>query len=461
MVLKIPSAYTLVFILIIIFSILTWVLPAGKYDRVYNSKLNKEVVVANTYHHVESVHQGVESIATSFFKGIVSAIEIIAYLLIVGGSYGVILKTKAIHTALSILIKKLKNRAIILIPFLMLLFSALGSIIGFFEEGLAFYGIIIPFVLAMGFDALVALSIIFLGAATGSLASVLNPFSIGIGATLTNISINDGMIYRLVGWIICTFISIVYVFYYAKKIKKDPTKSYLYKIHNSSTFTSLLKDNKDTLSLLKFTLDKKIIVFLFLAMIITLTYGIIALHWDFAQMSMLFFLLAIISALITKEKEQNFWKSFLKGAEELLEAAILIALVRGIIIIANDGNIIDTILYYANSFFDGSSKISFVIINQIIQTLIGTLITSNSGQTVLAVPISASLAEMLHVPLSTIITSIQYGNGLANIFSPASAALLASLAITKVPYMKWIRFVLPVLIIQIFVILLINILTVI
>ncbi len=445
---KVPTAYTLIFILIILFSILTWILPAGKYDRIFDASSNKEVIVNGTYKQVEKSPQGLESVATSFFKGLVSAAEIIAYLVIVGGSYGVIFKTQAIHTALTILIRKLDKKAIILIPLLMFLFAALGTVTSFFEEGLAFYGIVLPVVLAMGYDSIVALSIIFLGSGTGVLASVLNPFSIGIGSSLAHVSINEGMSYRLIGWILCTSLSIIYVIYYAIKIKKDPTKSYLYNIHNSSTFQNLSSKQNSNAETLKLTLDKKIIVILFLAMSSILAYGIVALDWSFAEMSMVFFSLAIISAIVTKEKEGKFWDSFLEGAQDLLAPAILVGLARAIIVIAHDGHIIDTILFYANSFFDGSSKISFVVINQLVQTLIGTLVTSSSGHAALTIPISAPLAEMLHVPLSTVVTSLQYGSGLANFYSPASAVLLASLTITKVPYSKWIKFLLPIFIIQ-------------
>ncbi len=457
---KVPSAYTLIFILIILVSILTWILPAGKYDRVYDSSVDREVIVAGTYKQIEKTPQGFESIITSFFKGLVSASEIIAYVIIIGGSYGVIFKTKAIHSALGVLIQKLDKKAFLLIPFLMILFSALGTINGCCEETVAFYGIMIPVVLAMGYDSILALSIIFLGAGTGVLASTVNPFSIGLGSAVAHISVQEGMWYRLAGWVICTSVSIAYVLWYARRIKKDPTKSYVYGIHNASTFSNLETINKDGKDIPKLTLDKKIIAILFLCMSGVLAYGITALEWDFAQMSMVFLGLAFISAIITREKEDKFWDSFLEGAKDLLAPAILVGLSRAIVLIAIDGNIMDSVLYYLHSFFENSSKISFVVINQFVETLLATLVTSSSGHVVLTIPISAPLAEMLHVPLSTIVTSLQYASGLANLFSPASAILLASLAIAKVPYIKWMKFLLPLLAIQIVIVFTITIISV-
>ena len=444
--LRIPNTFTLIFLLIIIAAIATWFLPAGQFDTKLDAATGKNLVVAGTYHHVASHPQGLTSILMAFVKGLIDSSEVVSFVLIVGGSYGVILKTGAIENGLMSAISKLGNTAKLLIPILMFLFSVGGTTTGMWEETLPFYLIMIPLMITLGYDSLVGISVILLGAATGTMASTVNPFATGIASGIAGISIKDGFNYRLILYFLSVVISILYVMWYAARIKKDPTKSIVYELqedHNKH-----FKKSQEVNSNNIFSLQQKLILVLFVLMICFMIYSIIKLGWFMQEITMLFLGVAIISAWLTRMPEDTFWNAFIDGAKDLLSAALVIGLARGIVLVAQEGLIMDTILNDMANYLAGLSSGVFIVLNEIVQICIAFLVPSSSGHAALTMPIMAPLADLLHIKKEIIVTSYQTASGLVNMVTPTSGVLIAALAIGRTTWGQWVRFMAPLLGVQ-------------
>ena len=443
---QMPHTFSIIFGLILICGILTWILPSGVFDRKFDEKTSTELVISGSYHKVDKNPQGLISIMSSFSKGLVDAAEVISYLLIVGGSYGVILKTGAIDAALKSVINKFHNRDNILIVLVMIVFAIGGTTTGMWEETLPFYLILIPLMIRSGYDPLVGISMALIGSGTGVMASTVNPFATGIASSIAGVSIQDGYYLRLLFWFLAVFTSICYVLWYANKIKKNPKKSVVYA--TKSLYIEAFSKNINNKNDVYFTTTKKIIVASFMLMIVFMMISIIKLNWWIPQMTFLFLSVAFLSAFLSKMKEKEFWDTFIEGSKDLLSASLVIGIARGILIVAKDGFILDTILFYASELFGGLSKYSFLVINEIIQMCIAFFVPSSSAHAALTISIMAPLADLLSVPRFAIVSSYQFASGLMNLITPTAGVLIAALAMGKVSWWQWVKFIYPLLLIQ-------------
>ncbi len=449
---RFPHTFTIVFFLVILVAILTYILPSGSYDRVKGegTASGKTLVIPGSYKPVASNPQGFLAVMTSFSEGLKDAAEIIAFVLIIGGAYGVILKTGTIESGINRAIEKFGNRGILLIPILMLLFSIGGTTTGMAEETLPFCLVLVPLMIALGYDSLVAIAIVHIGAGVGVLASTVNPFATGIASAIAEITIAEGLYLRLVLYTTSIITAIVYVMLYAAKIKKDPSKSVIFSLKEEHTkfFIGHLKDKKNII----FTWQHKSILILFFLMIMTMIYGLIALGWWMGEITMLFLSVAILAAIITKMNNNQFWEAFVSGSKDLLSVALIIGLARGIVIVAQNGNIMDSILFSASEFLSGLSKYSFILLNGLIQTLIAFLIPSTSGHAALTIPIMAPLADLFSIKREAIVTAYQSASGWANLITPTSGVTMGCLAIGRISLTNWLKFIAPFLIIQMLII---------
>lgn len=444
-----PNTFTIIYILIVLVALLTWVLPAGEFDQVYDEVNDRYISVAGTYHEVERHPQGIMDVLLAFFHGLVGASEVVAFVLIVGGAYGVVIKTGAIENGLNQVIRKFSHNAILIIPILMFLFSLGGTTTGMWEETLPFFIITIPLMMALGYDPLVGIALIILGAGSGTLASTVNPFATGIASGIAGIDIKDGLFLRVVIYFLSVTSSIIYVMWYASRVKKDPKRSIVFyrrKEHEEHFLGSSQSSNLEKESI--FRTSDKIILLSFFTMIVCMIYGVIVFDWYMGEITVLFLILALISALLSKMKDNEFWDSFLEGSKDLLSAALIIGLARGIVVIAQDGMILATILESAVDILKHLHSVVFVVLNYIFQLMIGFLIPSSSGHAALVMPIMAPLGELLNIPKSIIVTTYQAASGLINWVTPTGGIVMAAIGIAKISYGDWLKFIMPIFIIQ-------------
>lgn len=453
MTLKFPTAYTILFGLIILVAALTWIVPAGSYDRVTNEALGRDVPVPGTYQVVESNPQGFEDVALAPVAGFYDpdsyearAIDVALFVIIIGGFLGVVTHTGAIDSGIAHAMRAMNGREKWMIPIMMALFAAGGTVYGMAEETLAFYALIIPVMIAAGYDALTGVAIIMLGAGIGTLGSTINPFATVIASDAAGIAFTKGMLSRFVILGLCWLAGVIYVMRYAEKVRRDPAASMVADRHEDNRRHFLGEDfNADELP--AFTGTQKVILVLFALTFAVMIWGVSAGGWWMARMSALFIVSSILVALIARMGEEEFTSKFVDGARDLLGVALIIGIARGIVVIMDAGNMTDTVLYWAENLVKGVGEVPFVLSILGIEGLLSALVPSSSGLAVLTMPIMAPLADFANVSRDLVVTAYQSASGWVNLFIPTSAVVMGGLALGRVPYNRWIKFVFPLLVI--------------
>lgn len=437
-----PTAYTTLLVIIIAIAVLTWVVPAGRYR--YNAEGEPE---AGSYHRVEQNGQGAKEIALAPLEGFYEGIDIAAFILMVGGFLGVMTATGAIDAGIAAIIRMLKGREKLLIPILMCAFALGGTTFGMAEETIAFYPLVLPIVVAAGYDAVTAVSVIMLGAGVGVLGSTVNPFATGIASGFAGISLGNGILLRLVMLSVFLLIAIWYVSSYAARVKANPESSVVADLtaEHREHFAALVGEPKPL------TGKQKLALVLFAVTFLAMVYAVIpfnemglplpTLGWWFPELSALFLVGSIAVGLSCRLGEQKLVDSFVTGASELLGVAFIIGISRGITVIMNAGLITDTILSWGEKALAGAGSVIFLILTYVIFLPLSFLIPSSSGLATLSMPIMAPLADFAAVGRDLVITAFQSASGLVNLVTPTSAVVMGGLAIGRVPYDRWIRYV--------------------
>lgn len=438
--LVIPHTFTIIFLLIVFMAILTWIIPSGQFQR--KEIDNRLVVVPNTYEYVNENPQSIEDIFRAPIDGFVDAAEIVGFVLLVGGSFGIVNKTGAIEAGINAVVKKLRGNEIIIIPISMILFSLGGTVFGMAEETLPFYMIFVPLMLAIGYDSLTAVATVFLGAMTGNIASTINPFSVGIAQALAQITPGSGIGFRFFIYIILITISITFVIFYARNIKKYPKKSIVYDLDLETKKHIQMESS----SIKDFTTREIGVLIIFAGGMTLMIFGVLKLGWYISEIAMIFIAIGVLSGIIGGLNQETIAVSFIEGSKDLISAALAIALARGIVIIAQNGFIIDTMLNSAAGYLQNLPKVIFVNLTLVLEALLAFLIPSSSGLASLTIPVLAPLSDLVGVSIQLIVTAYQFGVGLTNVITPTSGVLMGALALANIPYSKWLRFVMPLII---------------
>lgn len=470
---KMPSSYTVLMIIIAIMAILTWIIPAGQYDADKSGNL-----ITGTYKTVAQNPQGIWDVLMAPIRAMLgkeptsAAIDVSFFILMVGGFLGVVNETGALDVGIASIVKKYKGREKMLILVLMPLFALGGSTYGMGEETMAFYPLLVPVMMAVGFDSLTAVAIILLGSQIGCLASTLNPFATGIASATAGVGTGDGIVLRLIFFVVMTALGTYFVYRYADKIQKDPTKSLVY----SHREEDLKHFNVDAVANVESTLSKKqkqvlvLFVLTFVLMIMSfIPWTDLNVHvfenfnkwlvgipvigkivgtstsalgtWYFPEGAMLFAVMGIIIGFVYRMKEDRFITVFINGAADLLGVALIVAVARGIQVIMNDGMITATILHWGEVGLKGLSSQVFIVLTYIFYLPMSFLIPSTSGLASATMGIMAPLGKFVNVPASLIITAYQSASGLLNLVTPTSGIVMGALALGRIDLGTWWKFV--------------------
>ncbi len=452
-----PTAYTILFVLILFVAILTWIIPAGEFERVENETLGRAVPVPGTYHEVEANPQRFRAVLLAPITGMYDpvenearAIDVALFVLMIGGFLAVVTKSGAIDAGIGWAMGALRGREIWMIPILMALFAAGGTSYGMAEESLAFYALIIPVMIAAGYDALTAVAIIMLGAGIGTLGSTINPFATVIAANAAGIPFTDGILLRVLilalGWLAC----VAYVMRYAARVKANPS---------ASLVADMRKDNeahflkgRTSAETVPFTPVRRVVLLIFAVTFAIMIWGVSMGGWWMAEMSALFIGASILVGLVTWMGEKAFTTTFVDGARDLLGVALIIGVARGVVVIMDQGKITDTVLQWAAQSVGGLSTIVFINVMFWIEVLLSFFVPSSSGLAVLSMPIMAPLADFAGSRRDLVVTAYQSANGLVNLVNPTFAVVMGGLAIGRVGYDRWLRFMAPLLVILVIII---------
>lgn len=458
---KMPSSYTVLVIMITVMAILTWIIPAGSYkDGVYTAATQSpqgffDIVMA-------PVRAMLGSETTP------AAIDVAFFIIMVGAFIGVITETGALDVGIGAIVKRYKGKEKRLIPVLMILFALGGTTYGMGEETMAFYPLLVPVMMTVGFDSVTAVAIILIGSQVGCLASTVNPFATGVASAAAGVSVVDGLLLRVIFFIVMLSMSIIFVYRYASKIEKDPTKSLVYHQRQADE-EFFFKKQEDTPQDVKMTGGQKasLIVFglTFVIMVISLIpWGDFNIKlfedlnelvkmipgmgnvqplgtWYLPEVTMLFVAMAVLIGFVSKMGEARFLKAFMNGAGDFIGVALICAVARGIQLVMNDGNITGTILNFGAETLNGLSQQVFIVLTYIFYLPMSVLIPSTSGLASATIGIIAPLGELSKVSADLIITAFQSASGAINLLVPSSGIVMGALALGRIELGTWWKFV--------------------
>lgn len=438
---RVPHVYVIIFCLIVIAAVATYIVPAGEYERMTDEG-GRTVVVEGTFKQVESDPVGFLSIFQSLHQGMVDGASIIFFIFIIGGAFGIFRATGALDGAINSITTKMNGKEIYLIPVLMIFFALGGAIFGMAEETIPYIMVITPLALMLGYDSITGAAIVLGGASAGFSAAFMNPFTVGVAQGIAELPIYSGFVPRVVFWFIFVSVSITYVMLYARKIKKDPTKSLMYEEDKEKDVNINLDKQK------KITKRQLAILGILVLTIFTLAFGVIEYGWYIKEIAGLFFLMGIVMGIIAKMRVNDMAESFIKGCEVLVLGALVVGFAYTILVVLQDGNIMDTILHGLASIVSGLPTGLSAIGMYISQALLNFVVPSGSGQAALSMPIMTPLADLVGVSRQTAVLAYQFGDGISNIFTPTSGYFMAGIAAAGITWTKWIRWVWPLILIQ-------------
>ena len=479
---KMPGAFFILFLITILAVIATWSIPAGQYAKLsysnssftitsptgQNTKvpatqqelnklgvkikinqftlgsINKPISIPNTYQRLKQHPASIFQITESMVQGTIQSADIMVFIFMLGGLIGIVKASGAFNTGLYALTQKTKGHEFLLIFLVSILMMLGGTLCGIEEEAVAFYPILVPIFIAMGYDSIVCIGAIFLAAQTGTAFSTINPFSVVIASNAAGINFTEGLNWRIVAFVFGALFVISYLYWYSNKVKNHPDESYA--IDDKADFLKLW-EMKDSAEVGPFTLKKKIILTLFAIAFPLMVYGVMAQGWWFPQMASSFLTIAVIIMFIVAMGKNGIGSTavideFVQGAQSLLGVSLIIGLARGINIVLTNGMISDTILHYFSTLVTHVGGVAFVIMMLLIFFLLGFIVPSSSGLAVLSMPIFAPLADSVNVPRYVIVTAYQFGQ-YAMLFLAPTGLIMASLEMLHLKYSHWLKFVWP------------------
>ena len=438
-----PHVITLIFFLIIIVAILTWVLPSGEFERTImeTSTGEREVAVAGTYHTVEKIaedgtdlRQGIPQILMAPGKGIQSMVEVLAFVFIIGGVFQIMAKTNALNMGIQKVVKKLGSKDVLIIPILMALFGLGGSTFGMSDELVPFYLLIMPIMFAMGYDSMTTFMTVCLSATVGYAASTVNPFCVLVAQGIAGIQGNPQLVFRMIQWVIMMAIIIAFVTSRAMQIKKNPEKSITYQ---DDLRKKKEMGGEDVDFNQNMTLRQKLVLATFVIGMILVVFGLVKFGWYMNELSMCFLGMGILMGIFGGLKETEIAEEFITGVKDIAFAAMVIGFCSGIMVVAQDGKIIDTILNALSNLVANAGNAVFAGVLYVVQSLLTLLVPSSSGLAALSIPILAPLCDLHGVNPEAAVTALQYGNQLTNLLSPVAGTTVAGLAVCRISFAQW------------------------
>lgn len=437
---KTPHTFVILVAIIIIAAIATYLIPAGEFTRFKDAATGKTLVEAGSYHRIASNPLNPLLIPSAIYTGIVKSASTITFMLIIGGAFEVITSTGALTALCKKLSKTFSKHKYAVIPVFLTLFSIFGFTMGMSSEVMIFVPIGITLALFLGLDKVTGTAMIALGAAVGFTAGILNPFNVGVAQDIAELQLFSGMAYRIVILVILLAATSAYIIIYAKKVAANPEKSVIYGIQEDTEYT--FEDVSDSIS------KSQIAVLVIMAAGFgILIYGLSKKGWYFEEMSGLFIFMGIACGLVSGYGPSRIAKEFGNGAKGIVVGCLIIGIARTVEVILSDAKILDTIVYGIVNIVNvmpGSIKVVGMFI---CQSLINCVIVSGTGQAAVTMPLMVPVSDLVGISRQTAVLAFQLGDGFSNSVLPMSSSLMGYLAVSKIPYSKWLKFMMPLFLI--------------
>ena len=498
---QIPHTYVIVFAIAVIAAVMTWVVPAGEYNRIEQS--GQTVIEPDSYHLVEQSPQTWQ-LFSSFFKGFVNKSEIVMFILLIGGAFWILNASKSIDAGIMSFInftKRLEKRKIfrkigvnnVVMILIMLIFSIFGSVFGMSEETIPFIIIIVPLAISMGYDSITGLGLVYVAAHIGFAGATLNPFTIGIAQQISGLPMFSGIEYRIFCWLIINIVGFAIILWWARKVKRNPTASPMYQLdeywrknHDVTTINIEYKRTKSSWISFAIVMTALIVcsvfypmseikimnrilnipaipigTILFVALAVPgllksyhfynlsllfatiwfLIVGVMGYHWYVTEIGTLFFAMGLMAGVASGNTPNEITKLLLEGMRDILSAAMVVGLAGGIIVLLEDGKVVDTIMFELAKLMDGMHKTASLGVMYFIQTILNIIIPSSSAKAALTMPIMAPFSDLIGVSRQAMVMAFQLGDGFTNMFTPTSGVLIGCLGMAKVPYEIWFKWI--------------------
>lgn len=436
---NLPHTLVLISAIIVVVAALTWIIPGGQYERRQDQQ-GRELVEEGTFSLVARKPQGLFATLKAPLIGIRQTADIIGFILIIGGVFAIIHKSRVIDAAIVRVATRLRHRGMVVIPAGMVLFSLFGAVFGMSEEVIPFVPIFIPLALALGYDSIVGVCIPFLGAGLGFAGAMLNPFTIGIAQGISGLPLFSGMGYRILVWLVSTGAGIVMVMFYAAKVKRRPEASPVYALDKTRPRVAARGDPE----VAGLNASHRLIVGLFFVAIIVMVLGVTKFHWFIPEIAAVFLGLGIATGIAARLSVNTIAESFVEGARDLVGAALVVGFARAILVLASDGHIVDTMMYAISKAISRLHPLLAAQLMYVAQTVLNFFVPSGSGKAALTMPIMAPLADLIGITRQTAVLAYQLGDGYTNMIIPTSGVTMAVLGMAKIPWERWARWLLPI-----------------
>jgi uncharacterized ion transporter superfamily protein YfcC len=498
---QIPHTYVIVFAIAVIVAVMTWIVPAGEYNRVEQS--GQTVIVPDSYHRVEQSPQTWQ-LFSSFFQGFVKQSKIVMFILLIGGAFWILNASKSIDAGIMSFInftKRLEKKKMfrkigvnnVVMILIMLIFSIFGSVFGMSEETIPFIIIIVPLAISMGYDSITGLCLVYVAAHIGFAGATLNPFTIGIAQQISGLQMFSGIEYRIFCWLIINIVGFAIILWWANKVKKNPKASPMYQLdeywrknHDAKTMNIEYKRTKSSWFSFAVVLTTLIVcsvlypmseinimnqilnipaipigTILFAALAIPgllksfhfynlsllfatiwfLIVGVMGYHWYVIEIGTLFFAMGLMAGVASGNTPNEITKLLLEGMKDILSAAMVVGLAGGIIVLLENGKIQDTIMFELARMMNEMHKTASLGVMYFIQTVLNIIIPSSSAKATLTMPIMAPFSDLIGVSRQAMVMAFQLGDGFTNMFTPTSGVLIGCLGMAKVPFEIWFKWI--------------------
>ena len=396
---KLPNTYVILAMLLVLCAATTWFVPEAR---------------PQTW-----------QVFSAVYHGFVKQAGIIIFILIVGGAFWLLNATGAVSAGISRFIARVGRRDKLILLALTVLFSLAGAVFGMSEETIPFIGIVVPLAVSMGYDPIMGLLVVYVASNVGFSSAFLNPFTVGIAQEMAELPPFSGMGYRIFCWAFLTLLLCIFVYFYARKSRKEPA----------------LPETDPSVPEEALTARQRAILLVLFLTVAALVYGVTCHDWYMPEITALFLLMGILCGIIAGFSANRISEEFLAGAKDILPAALVVGVASGIIVILQDGNVIDRLLHSLQEGLDGSGPLASLSAMYGIQALINFLIPSATAKAAVTIPIMAPFSDLVGVSRQAMVLAFQFGDGFTNMVTPTSGVLVAALAMARVPYTRWVRWI--------------------
>lgn len=473
---KVPDTYVIIFFVVLFAALLTYLIPQGMFETqeisyvIDGAEKTRTVIKDGSFSYMlgedgQPLKEGVKlfsddgsgkGIFNYVFEGLVigdkwgSAVGIIAFILVIGGAFGIVLKTGAVEAGILNIIKKSNGKEILILPVLFILFSLGGAVFGMGEEALPFEMILIPMFIAMGYDSITGILVTYVATQIGFGTSWMNPFSVAIAQGIAGVPVFSGATFRIIVWVVFTGLGLVMMMMHARKVKRDPVRSAAYA--TDAYFREDIEKNEKSSEENRFGLGHALVLIVLVLGMIWVVWGVMNKGYYIPEIASQFFVMGLASGIIGVIFKLNgmtindMAAAFKQGAADLVGAAMIVGMAQGIMIVLGGADptaptVLNTILHGISVAFVGLSGTIAAVLMYVFQSIFNFFVVSGSGQAALTMPIMAPLADLLSVTRQTSVLAFQLGDAFTNIIVPTSGCLMGSLAIARLDWSNWVKFV--------------------